>query len=134
MRNTTEMYLGCPVQHARQFLSGKWQMGILWNLKNNVLRFSEIKNLLTGISDKTLMQELDFFVEKNIIERKVYELPFSKTEYTLTISGQSLIPVINSIIEWGYAHLQDEKVTIKMSLTPLSIIQGIENTIRDAEL
>ncbi|MBS1758952.1 MAG: hypothetical protein JST23_02415 [Bacteroidetes bacterium] len=34
----------------------------MWNLSNKSLRFGEIKNLLTGISDKALMQELDFFV------------------------------------------------------------------------
>ncbi len=62
MSNANEIYLGCPVQHARQFIAGKWQMGILWNLSNKSLRFGEIKNLLTGISDKALMQELDFFV------------------------------------------------------------------------
>lgn len=133
MNNTNEVYHGCPVQHARQFLAGKWQMGILWNLRNNVLRFSEIKNLLSGISDKALMQELDFFVQKNIIERNVYESPFPKTEYTLTTAGQSLIPVISSIVEWGYSHLQDEKFTKEMGLTPLSVIQDIESTIAGAD-
>lgn len=133
MNNTNEIYLGCPVQHARQFLAGKWQMGILWNLRNKVLSFSEIKNLLSGISDKVLIQELDFFVDKNIIERKVYEFTFSKTEYALTTTGQSLIPIINAIVEWGYSHLQNEKFTKEMSLTPLSVIQDIESAITEPE-
>lgn len=133
MNNTNEMYLGCPVQHARQFLAGKWKMGVLWNLRNKVLRFSEIKNLLSGISDKTLMQELDFFVQKNMIKRNVYKFPFPKTEYALTTTGQSLIPVINSIVEWGYTHLQDEKFTKEMNLTPLSVIEDIESSLPETE-
>lgn len=133
MNNTEELYLGCPIQHARQFLAGKWQMGILWNLRNKVLRFNEIKNMLSGISDKILMQELDFFVQKEIIERNVYEFPFSKTEYALTDTGQSLIPIINSIVAWGYTHLQDEKFTKEMGATPLSVIQEIESKTTETE-
>ncbi len=73
------------------------------------------------------MQELDFFVEKKIINRKAFELPTAKTEYALSSMGQSLIPVINLIVEWGYLYLQDEQVTKEMSMTPMPAIEAIEN-------
>ncbi len=129
MNQPDEIYKGCPVQHARLFIAGKWQMGILWNLKNTPLRFGEIKNLLPGLSDKTLMEELDFFVQKKIVERKTYETPLLKTEYQLTSLGESLIPVINTIVEWGYSHLLDETVTKEMNTTPLAAIEDIESGI-----
>ena len=129
MSNTNTLYTGCPVQHARQFIAGKWQMGILWNLKDQTLCFSALKALLPGLSDKVLMQELDFFVQKQIIQRNVVELPFSKTEYTLSAMGNSLIPVIKSIVEWGYLNLQDEQVSKEMNLTPLPAIEAIENSM-----
>ncbi len=104
-------------------------MGILWNLKDQTLCFSALKTCLPGLSDKVLMQELDFFVQKKIIHREVVEFPFSKTEYTLSAMGNSLIPVIKSIIEWGYLNLQDEQVTKEMSMTPLPAIEAIENSM-----
>jgi len=131
MSNTDKLYTGCPVQHARQFIAGKWQMGILWNLRDQTLCFSALKNLLPGLSDKVLMQELDFFVEKQIIHRNVVELPFSKTEYTLSATGHSLVPVIRCIVEWGYLNLQDEQVTKEMNMTPLPAIEAIENSMSE---
>lgn len=129
MNPNDKLYLGCPVQYARQFISGKWQMGILWNLRSRNLRFNEIKKLLPDISDKALMQELDFFVQQKMIERNRYEFPFQKIEYRLSAKGQSLIPVITSIVEWGYLHLQDEQVTKEMCRTPRSAIEAIENNM-----
>ncbi len=126
MSNTDGLYVGCPVQHVRQFIAGKWQMGILWNLRNQPRGFSEIKSKLPGLSDKILMQELDFFVQKKIISRKTFEFPTVKTEYALSSIGQSLIPIINSIVEWGYLYLQDEPVSKEMSMTPMPAIQAIE--------
>jgi len=126
MSNTDELYIGCPVQHARQFIAGKWQMGILWNLRDQSMGFSEIKSKLPGLSDKILMQELDFFVQNKIIDRNSFELPTVKIEYALSSIGRTLIPVINSIVEWGYLNLQDEQVSKEMSMTPLPAIDAIE--------
>ncbi|MDB5222435.1 MAG: helix-turn-helix transcriptional regulator [Chitinophagaceae bacterium] len=133
MSDTDRLYIGCPVQHARQFIAGKWQIGILWNLSNQSMGFSEIKSKLPGLSDKILMQELDFFVQKKIIHRNAFEFPSAKTEYALSSIGQSLIPVINSIVEWGYLFLQDEQVNKEMSLTPVSAIEAIENSVAERE-
>lgn len=133
MSNINRLYIGCPVQHIRQFIAGKWQMGILWNLRNESLCFSAIRSQLPGISDKILMQELDFFVDKKIIQRKSLEFPSPKTEYALSAVGQSLIPIINAMVEWGYSHLQDEQVSKEMNMTPIPAIQAIENGIAERE-
>jgi DNA-binding HxlR family transcriptional regulator len=132
MSNTDSLYLGCPVQHARQFIAGKWQMGILWNLRTGPLSFGEVKAKLPGLSDKILMQELNFFVEKAILHRNAVEFPFPKTEYTLSPVGQSLIPVIKTIMEWGYYHLQNEQVSREMNMTPISAIEEIQNSMDEA--
>jgi DNA-binding HxlR family transcriptional regulator len=132
MSNADNLYTGCPVQHARQFIAGKWQMCILWNLKSQAMSFSALKAQLPGLSDKMLTQELDFFVEKNIIHRKAVEFQ-AKTEYALSPIGLSLIPVINTIVEWGYCSLQDEQVTREMSMTPVPAIHDIENNLAAKE-
>lgn len=133
MIDIDELYIGCPVQHARKFIAGKWQMAILWNLRDEALCFSALKSKLPGISDKIMMQELDFFVQKKIILRTAFEFRSPKTEYTLSFIGLSLIPVITAIVEWGYFHLQDEQVTKEMGMTPLPAIEAIENSITERE-
>ncbi|GAA4750733.1 hypothetical protein GCM10023229_34340 [Flavisolibacter ginsenosidimutans] len=108
-------------------------MGILWNLSNQSMGFGEIKSKLPGLSDKILMQELDFFVQKKIINRNSFEFPTAKTEYALSSMGRSLIPVINAIVEWGYFNLQDEQVSKEMSLTPVPVIEAIEDGMAERE-
>lgn len=93
------------------------------------MSYSEIKGRLPGLSDKILTQELGFFVHKKVIYRNFFEFATAKTEYALSSMGKSLIPVINSIVEWGYLYLQDEQVSKEMSITPLTAIQAIENGI-----
>ncbi|TFF40638.1 winged helix-turn-helix transcriptional regulator [Mucilaginibacter psychrotolerans] len=121
-----DLYTGCPVQHARKYISGKWQIPILWYLKKQPSRFVELKNILPGISEKVLTQELRFFEASGIIEKEVYTCIPPKVEYRLTSQGLTLIPVIQNIIQWGYSHLQEEKANRSMRSTPVSIITELE--------
>nr|WP_068888657.1 helix-turn-helix domain-containing protein [Pedobacter panaciterrae] len=124
--SSKDLYIGCPVQHARQFLSGKWQIAILWHLKIQPSRFIELRKILPGISEKVLTQELRFFETSGIVQREVLTCTPQKVEYKLTLQGQTLIPVIQSIIQWGYSHLQEEKAKRSMSSTPISVIDELE--------
>lgn len=129
MSYSNKLYIGCPVQYVRQFIAGKWQMGILWNLKGEPLSFGEIRSLLPEVSDKMLMEELNFFVEKQIVVKEVLPFPTPRTEYRLSHIGNSLIPIITAIVNWGYEHIQEERVNTAMSKTPFSIIVDIENSM-----
>ncbi|MBB2148249.1 winged helix-turn-helix transcriptional regulator [Pedobacter gandavensis] len=120
------LYVGCPVQHARQFLSGKWQIAIIWHLKTQPSRFVDLRNILPGISEKVLTQELRFFEESGIVQKEVFVCSPAKVEYRLTTQGLTLIPVIQHIIQWGYTNLQEEKAKRSMSSTPTSVIDELE--------
>jgi DNA-binding HxlR family transcriptional regulator len=124
--SSKELYIGCPVQHARRYLSGKWQIGILSNLKKQPLRYVGLKNMLPGISDKVLTHELQFFEETGIVQKQINTDISPNVEYLLTLQGSTLIPVIEAIVKWGYYHLQEEKANRSMLSTPVSIIKDIE--------
>lgn len=124
--SSVDSYTGCPVQHALQYLGGKWQMGILWNLRMEPLRFIEIKEKLPGLTEKVLTQNLKFFEGAGIVQKEVFASVPPRVEYRLTPAGQTLIPVIEKIVQWGYAHLQDEKVNEHMSATPYVAIEAIK--------
>ncbi len=124
--DTKELYRGCPVQHALQYIGGKWQIGILFNLSKKPLRFVAIQKSLPGISEKVLTQELRFFEQKGILQRRIFPSVPPKVEYSLTTEGELLVPVLEKIIQWGYHHLQEEKITPQILSTPLSVIGEIE--------
>ncbi len=100
-----EMLEKCPVQHSLKFIGGKWRMGILWSLRTGCRRFGELKKDVLGITEKMLIQELRHLESQGIINRHVYyEIP-PKVEYSLTERGYTLIPVVESIVSWGYSDM-----------------------------
>lgn len=96
-----------PVQLALSQVGGKWKMPILWRLRKDVLRFSEIRRSLNEhivekkITDKTLSQQLKELEEEGYITRKVYPVVPPKTEYTITERGLAVIPAIKVLQALG---------------------------------
>jgi|ERR1035438_7122643 DNA-binding HxlR family transcriptional regulator len=91
----------CPVDYAFQRIGGKYKGRILWCLKDGILRYGVLKRIVEGITPKMLTQTLKELEADELITRKVYlEVP-PRVEYTLTETGQELIPFINQMRIWG---------------------------------
>jgi DNA-binding HxlR family transcriptional regulator len=102
----------CPVDGFQQIISGKYKLRIIWDLQNGPRRYGEIKKGLlrdaTGspeIAPRVLSRELKALAALGLIERTEYQVVPPKVEYTLTPVGQSMLPVIAQIVEWGTQHL-----------------------------
>ena len=91
----------CGITYAQQILSGKWKISIIWLLKNEAKRYSEIKKFLDNISQGSLTKQLRELEDDEIIIRKVYPEVPPRVEYSLTKKGQKLIPILNSMEEFG---------------------------------
>jgi DNA-binding HxlR family transcriptional regulator len=104
-----ELLQKCPVQHSLKFIGGKWRIGIIWSMKLTCRRFGELKRDVLGITEKMLIQELRYLESIGIVDRHAYyEIP-PKVEYSLTDRGRTLIPIIESIVSWGYADLEENQ-------------------------
>jgi DNA-binding HxlR family transcriptional regulator len=101
MKNKIRRKAYCPVDYAFQRVGGKYKGRILWYLKDDILRYGELKRQVEGISTKMLSQALKELEEDKLIIRKVYlEVPL-RVEYSLTETGAGLIPVIDQMRLWG---------------------------------
>lgn len=94
------------VRTTLKILGGKWKLLILWNLKDDAKRFSELKRLIPEISEKMLIQQLRELERDGIVNRKVYSDVPPKVEYSFSDYGQSLKPVLKVLCDWGNEHLQ----------------------------
>lgn len=56
-----------------------------------------------------LTQHLQELLDDDIVYRKSYPVIPPKVEYYLTNKGQSLMPLLESIQNWGMIHLDDVK-------------------------
>lgn len=97
----------CPVAFTTWIMGGKWKARIVWALiRNEKLRFSELRRACPLISDRILSKELKELEDRGLLSRKEYPVVPPKTEYRLTKLGWTLQPVMAAMAEWGGAHRQ----------------------------
>lgn len=100
----------CPVEAAIDVIGGKWKPLILWALRDGTLRFSNLEDALPDITQKMLTKQLRELEQDGLIARKVYAQVPPKVEYSLTPSGESLMPTLDMLCEWGAEHMGDQIV------------------------
>lgn len=109
MKNLEETIEKCPVETALDVLAGKWKILILWYLRRDTLRFSELEKLLPRTTQKMLIQKLRELEEDGIVHREVYPVVPPKVEYSLTSYGESLKPILKQLYLWGEIHKKNYK-------------------------
>lgn len=94
-----------PFGYTISMIGGKWKLIILYELKvNSVMRYSELKKVLIGITHKMLSQQLKELKADKLIIRKEYPQVPPKVEYSLSEKGLSLSKVMIEICKWGCSH------------------------------
>jgi DNA-binding HxlR family transcriptional regulator len=89
-------------------IGGKWKPLILYELKDETLRFNQLlERLQPKITQRMLIKQLRQLEEDGIINRKVYKQVPPKVEYSLTETGRSLGPILIMLCRWGYEHMGD---------------------------
>lgn len=102
----------CTTSIAMEFIGGKWKSVILIYLIDGKKRYNELYKLISTITERTLSLQLKQLEKDGLITRKVYtKKPPLKVEYALTPFGESLVPVLTSIANWGKT-VADEKGVI----------------------
>ena len=87
---------------ALDTIGGKWKILIMeYLLEKEVLRYSAIKEMLPGITDKILIAALREMEEDGIVARKVFRVVPPKVEYSLTEQGFKYRPLITMMAELG---------------------------------
>lgn len=98
----------CPSRQILEHLTSKWSVLILRCLsQHQVLRFSQLKHQIDGVSEKMLSQTLRVLEQDDFITRTVYaEIP-PKVEYRLTDLGQQAAEKINHLVFWIEDHIEE---------------------------
>jgi len=97
---------GCPAEATLAVINGTWKVPILFHLATGTKRFSALGRDLPGISQKVLTQQLREMERDGIVARKVYAQVPPKVEYSLTVTGRSLLPVVQVMCRWGSARMR----------------------------
>lgn len=100
------MNLNCGLDLVGEVLYGKWKIRLLWFIKQGHKRPSELQRQIPDASRRVLNVQLKELEEYELISKVVYPVVPPRVEYNLTDFGESLIPVIGAIGEWGNSNEQ----------------------------
>ncbi|MGB0733241.1 MAG: winged helix-turn-helix transcriptional regulator [Pontibacterium sp.] len=100
----------CPVEVAVEVIGGKWKTVILFHLiRNNTMRFNALKRTMPDITQRMLTKQLRELEASGIVHREIYQEIPPKVEYSITEFGQTLVPILESLYDWGASYIQQEK-------------------------
>jgi DNA-binding HxlR family transcriptional regulator len=103
MKDPSEYF--CPVEGTLDVIGGKWKTLIIWFLRKGTLRFSELERTIPGITQVMLTKRLRELERDGIVSRHVYSQIPPKVEYSLTEKGMTVIPVLETLCDWGIEQL-----------------------------
>lgn len=95
-----------PVERALGVLTGRWKAVILYVLMDGPQRTCQLENRIAGISQKVLIEQLRALEEHGMVVRQPSAGERQGIEYAITPLGESLRPVLQSLIDWGAHHAE----------------------------
>ena len=98
----------CAIEATMAVIGGKYKVLIIYELIGKTLRYSELQRLLPIATPRMLSRQLKELEADGIINRVLHPVVPPKTEYSLTELGNSLVPIIHQLSDWGknYYNLQ----------------------------
>jgi len=68
--------------------------------ESKVMRFSELRRKLGGVSEKMLAQSLQSLVTDGFVHRKAYPVVPPHVEYSLTDMGEEIVEHVANLADW----------------------------------
>src|ERR671916_2945962 len=102
----TPQSYGCGLEAALAVVGGNWKPIVLWQLAQGPRRFGELRRMVTGISEKMLIQQLREMEADGIVARKDFQEIPPRVEYSLTGFGVSLGQALKPLCDWGREHME----------------------------
>lgn len=95
----------CPVAATIALIAGKWKPSILLQVKDGPIHFNELRRRLPHVSQRIMTMQLRALERDGIVERSKGDGNPPKVLYSITPRGMTLGPALQTLEEWGVAHL-----------------------------
>lgn len=93
--------LECGINISMKVLSGKWKPCIIDGINKGIRRPSELHAAIDAAAPRVINMQLRELEEYGLICKKIYPgLPL-RVEYYLTKLGESTLPIIQALDQWG---------------------------------
>ena len=94
----------CGVTVTQFVIGGKWKPYLINCITKGYHRPIDFQKVIEGATKRVLTQQLNELEEMGIVRKVVYPVVPMKVEYFLTELGNSLVPIIRMMDDWGNKH------------------------------
>ncbi|MEV4121682.1 helix-turn-helix domain-containing protein [Micromonospora sp. NPDC049645] len=102
----------CEVRQILDRIADKWSLLVIALLDRRSLRFTELRRLIDGISQRMLARTLRHLERDGLVKRTVHPTVPPRVDYELTRLGGTLHATIRTLVTWTEAH-QNEIATAR---------------------
>lgn len=105
-----------PLKKILLFLNNRYKFEIIYNLSLQKMRFGEIKINLENITQQLLTKQLKEMEKDSLVVRKKYNQFPKKVEYSLSVLGRTLLPLVVSMNKWEKTNVKKINIIVKKRL------------------
>jgi DNA-binding HxlR family transcriptional regulator len=95
----------CPSRVVLDRIAEKWTGLVIIALKDETLRFTQLRHRIGGVAPKVLTQTLRSLERDGLVRRRVYAEVPPRVEYSLTRLGRSLQEPLAAVQQWAEQHV-----------------------------
>lgn len=98
-------HFNCPIEATLSLIGGKYKPLILWYLSDSPLHYMDLQRRIPEATPKMLSQQLHKLEDCGMVHREVIPEKPLRTVYSLTSFGESVIPVLDAMCQWGTSYM-----------------------------
>ncbi|MER7543969.1 winged helix-turn-helix transcriptional regulator [Actinomadura sp.] len=95
----------CPTRLILDRIGDKWSVLVVLSLTDGPRRFTQLRDMIGGVTPKVLTQTLRTMERDGLLVRTVYAEVPPRVEYALTPLGLSLRKPIKAVADWAEANV-----------------------------
>lgn len=105
----------CPVAATLDILGDRWTLLIIRDLFSGKTRYRDLISSPEKIATNILAARLETLTSAGLITTKPSPERVGSVEYHLTPKGRSLLPLLQSMRDWGLANIRGTQVRITVA-------------------
>lgn len=101
LQHERKLIEACEIMASLTLLRGRWKLPLIWNLSKEPGTLAGFRRIFPIASEKMLSQHLAELMRDGFVSRRADDSDKRVVSYTLTPLGESLMPTLESLRQWG---------------------------------
>jgi DNA-binding HxlR family transcriptional regulator len=100
LRRGDLMAADCPSREVLKHVTSRWGVLVLIALTGGTRRFSALRRMVGGVSERMLAQTLQWLERDGLVDRIAHQIVPPHVEYSLTPLGREAAEKVTTLADW----------------------------------